>query len=236
VGDHPATGRARVVKPIGARWRVLRHRAPDRAAIAVLVAVAVLAYTGAVALAGYGLLPRRAGTTWLPSFGPLVLTPGDAPARSSLPAPTRVRITKIGVNSALQSLHLDAQGALQAPTDFGEAGWYADGTVPGDAGPAVIAGHVDSKFGRAVFYRLKELRPGDVIEVLRASTWVAFRVTRIDRYAKDRFPTADVYGPTPDAQLRLITCGGTFDHAVKSYVDNLVVYAAADVNLQQALP
>lgn len=224
-----------MVKPI-VRREVLRHRAPERSSIAMLAAVALLAYTGAVALAGYGLLPRRAGTTWLPAFAPLVLTPGDTPARPPLPAPSRVRIMKIGVDSALQSLHLDAQGALQAPTDFGRAGWYADGTIPGDPGPAVIAGHVDSKFGRAVFYRLKELRPGDVIEVGRATTWIAFRVTQVGRYAKDRFPTAEVYGPTPDAQLRLITCGGTFDRSVKSYMDNLVVYAAADIDSQRALP
>lgn len=230
MGDHAATGRALVVKPIAARWGVSRHRAPDRASIALLAAVALLAYTGAVALAGYGLLPRRAGTTWLPAFAPLALTSADAPFGPSLPAPTRLRIAKIGVDSALRSLHLDAEGALQAPADFGEAGWYADGTIPGDPGPAVIAGHVDSKFGRAVFYRLKELRPGDVVEVRRASAWVGFRVTRVDRYAKDRFPTAEVYGPTPDAQLRLITCGGAFDRSVKSYVDNLVVYAVADAN------
>jgi LPXTG-site transpeptidase (sortase) family protein len=172
----------------------------------------------------------------VPAFGPLKLDTGPAPERPSRSAPTRVRIKKIGVDSTLQSLHLDAAGALQAPTDFGKAGWYADGTIPGETGPAVIAGHVDSKFGRAVFYRLKELRPGDVIEVQSAATWLVFRVTEVDRYAKDQFPTAAVYGPTPDAQLRLITCGGTFDRSVKSYVDNLVVYAAADVNRQQGLP
>lgn len=233
---HPATGRARVVKPSGARWKVSRHRAPGRATIAFLIGLALVAYTGAVALTGYGILPRRPGTTWVPALGPLVLDPGEAPSQPPLPAPTRLRITKIDVDSTLQSLHLDAQGALEAPTDFGKAGWYADGTVPGEPGPAVIAGHVDSKFGRAVFYRLKELRPGDVIEVQSAAKWLVFRVTEVDAYAKDRFPTAAVYGPTPDAQLRLITCGGTFDRSVKSYVDNLVVYAAADVNRQQALP
>lgn len=225
-----------MVKPIGARLVVSRHRAPGRASIALLILVAMIAYTGAVGLTAYGLLPRPAGTTWLPAFAPLVLDTGDGPQPSRLSAPTRVRIKKIGVNSPLQSLHLDSQGALQAPTDFGKAGWYADGTPPGEPGPAVIAGHVDSKFGRAVFFRLRELRPGDVIEVFRAPAWVTFRVTEIGKYAKDGFPTAKVYGPTPDAQLRLITCGGPFDRSAHSYVDNLVVYATADVNRQQALP
>ena len=196
----------------------------------------MIAYTGAVGLAGYGVLPRPAGTTWLPAFAPLVLTTGDVPTEKSSAPPTRVRISRIGVNSALQALHLDPQGALQAPTDYATAGWYADGTAPGDPGPAVIAGHVDSKFGRAVFYRLSELRPGDVIEVQRAAQWLIFRVTEVDRYAKDGFPTAKVYGPTPDAQLRLITCGGAFDRLTRSYVDNVVIYATADLDRQQALP
>jgi LPXTG-site transpeptidase (sortase) family protein len=235
MGD-TAAGCPGVVKPDGARLVVSRHRAPGRASIVLLAVVALAAYTGAVGLTAYGLLPRPAGTTWLPAFAPLVLDTGDPPPPSDLPAPTRVRIKKIGVNSALQALHLDPQGALQAPADFGHAGWYADGTLPGEPGPAVIAGHVDSRFGRAVFFRLKELRPGDVIEVQRAQTWVTFRVTEIDKYAKDGFPTAKVYGPTPDAQLRLITCGGRFDHTAHSYVDNLVVYATADVDRQQALP
>lgn len=213
------------MNPTGVRWAVVRHRAPGRATAAVLAVLAILAVTGAVALAGYGLLPRRPGTTWLPAFAPLVLTTGNVPVPVEKVAPSRIRIKKINVSSSLQTLHLDPQGALQAPTDYGKAGWYADGTAPGDVGPAVIAGHVDSKYGRAIFFRLDELEPGDVIEVLRASTWVTFRVTDVGRYAKNQFPTAEVYGPTPDAQLRLITCGGKFDYSVRSYVDNIVVYA-----------
>jgi hypothetical protein len=213
------------VSPTGVRWAVVRHRAPGRATAAALVILALLAVTGAVALAGYGLLPRRPGTTWLPAFAPLVLTTENAPVPAEKVAPSRIRIRKISVNSSLEILHLDPQGALQVPTDFGKAGWFADGTAPGDVGPAVIAGHVDSKFGRAIFFRLDELVPGDVIEVFRGSQWVTFRVTDVGRYAKNHFPTAEVYGPTPDAQLRLITCGGKFDRSVRSYVDNIVVYA-----------
>jgi sortase (surface protein transpeptidase) len=143
---------------------------------------------------------------------------GDAP-------PTRVRIPAIGVDAPLEPLGLDASGALDAPKDFKDAGWYADGTAPGEVGPAVIAGHVDSKTGPAVFFRLSQLRAGDLVEVARAGTWVRFRVVGVDRYPKDRFPTDRVYGPTPDPQLRLITCSGRFDQARDSYVDNTVVYA-----------
>ena len=142
--------------------------------------------------------------------------------------PARVRIPAIRVDSPLETLGLDSGGALQAPTDFGVAGWYAEGTVPGDVGPAVIAGHVDSRAGPAVFFRLYQLRPDDLVQVARADRWLTFRVVRTVRYAKNRFPTADVYGPTPDPQLRLITCGGSFDAARRSYVDNVVVYAVAE--------
>jgi hypothetical protein len=141
--------------------------------------------------------------------------------------PTRVRVAAIGLDSTLETLHLGANGALQPPRGFERAGWYADGTAPGDLGPAVIAGHVDSKAGPAVFYRLRELTAGDKIEVTRGGTVLRFTVTRTAWYPKTKFPTSLVYGPTPDRQLRLITCGGVFDHQLRSYKDNLVVYAVA---------
>jgi LPXTG-site transpeptidase (sortase) family protein len=141
--------------------------------------------------------------------------------------PTRLRVTAIGIDTALESLHLGGNGALTPPRDFARAGWYADGTAPGDQGPAVIAAHVDSKRGPAVFYRLRELEAGDRIDVVRGSETVRFRVVSTAWYPKTTFPTDDVYGPTPDRQLRLITCGGVFDHRLRSYKDNLVVYAVA---------
>jgi LPXTG-site transpeptidase (sortase) family protein len=138
-----------------------------------------------------------------------------------------VRIPAIGVDSPLETLHLDKAGALQAPTRYGEAGWYADGTAPGDIGPAVIAGHIDSRSGPAIFYHLAQLKAGDLVEVARGGQWIGFRVVSVGQYPKEDFPTAQVYGPTPDPQLRLITCGGVFDQARRSYRDNTVVYAVA---------
>jgi LPXTG-site transpeptidase (sortase) family protein len=114
------------------------------------------------------------------------------------------------------------------PTDFAQAGWFAAGPVPGDVGPAVIAGHVDSRTGPAVFFRLEELSPGDTVLVTRSDGRdVEFRVTEVARYPKDDFATEEVYGPTTGAELRLITCGGTFDPSRRSYEDNVVVYAHA---------
>ena len=143
------------------------------------------------------------------------------------PPPSRIRIPAIRVDATLVDLHLDATGALEAPTDFNVPGWYADGTRPGDTGPAVIAGHFDTKKGPAVFYRLADLRNGDPVEVLRGERWLKFKVLAVRKYPKDKFPTNEVYAPTPNAQLRLITCGGAFNATSGHYVDNLVVYAVA---------
>lgn len=147
------------------------------------------------------------------------------PGRGAVP--TRLRITAIGVNTGLEKLRLGDQGELLPPKAFGQAGWYAEGTSPGDVGPAVIAGHVDSRSGPAVFYRLRELARGDRIEVVRAGRTERFTVVRTRWYPKADFPTGEVYGPTPDRQLRLITCGGVFDRKLRSYRENLVVYAVA---------
>lgn len=156
--------------------------------------------------------------------------PGD-PFGSVAPAPsgppTQVRVPAIGLNSPLETLELGKDGELVPPRRFERAGWYAGGTAPGDVGPAVLAGHVDSKAGPAVFYRLRELTVGDRIEVVRGGKVVRFTVTRTAWYPKNKFPTDQVYAPTPDRQLRLITCGGVFDHRLRSYKDNLVVYAVA---------
>jgi len=152
----------------------------------------------------------------------------SAAAEPATTAPERLRVPAIGVDTELETLTQDQSGALQPPGSFDHAGWYAAGTAPGDPGPAVIAGHVDSRRGPAVFYRLHQLRSGDAIEVARGGSWLTFRVTETRQYAKDQFPSAAVYGATPDAELRLITCGGEFDHSRRSYGDNVVVYAVLD--------
>ena len=140
--------------------------------------------------------------------------------------PAFVRVGTIGATSALIPLGLHDDGTLEVPVDFAVAGWYALGPRPGDIGAAVIAGHLDSYNGPAVFARLPEIQPGDDIEVTRKDgSIVRFVVTRIDLYPKDRFPTMAVYGPTAGPELRLITCGGTFDRSRGSYRDNVVVYA-----------
>jgi sortase (surface protein transpeptidase) len=142
--------------------------------------------------------------------------------------PTRIEIPSIGVDAAIIPLGLNRDRTLEVPEDFAQAGWWTGGARPGRAGPAIIAGHVDSHTGPAVFYRLRELRPGATIIVdRRDGTRARFTVLGSERYPKSRFPTARVYGSTPGPTLRLITCSGTFDGSTGHYLDNTVVYADA---------
>jgi sortase (surface protein transpeptidase) len=127
-------------------------------------------------------------------------------------------------------LALNPDGSLQVPTDFSEAGWYDLGPRPGQPGPAVIAGHVDSTDGPAIFYRLGELAPGSLVRIALADgTEVRFRVYAVREYPKTAFPTSLVYRGIPAPELRLVTCGGPFDAATGHYVDNVVVFARRSV-------
>ncbi|WP_161972633.1 class F sortase [Curtobacterium sp. HSID17257] len=149
-----------------------------------------------------------------------------APAARSTATPVRVEIPAIGVSSGLEDLGRGSAGELDPPKDWDSAGWFADGIVPGQVGPAVIAGHVDSPTSAAVFFRLDELVAGDEIHVsMSDGSDRTFTVERSERAAKSAFPTSDVYGSSPTPQLRLITCDGTFDTATGHYTDNLIVFA-----------
>ena len=143
-----------------------------------------------------------------------------------VPAPSVVAIPSIGVQSRLIKLGLNADHSLQVPKSYSLAGWYTRGAAPGEVGPAVIVGHYDSVDGPAVFYRLKELRAGQTVHVRRADgSIVKFAVDRVKRFGKDDFPTDDVYGRVDRPELRLITCGGSFDYRTRHYRDNVVVFA-----------
>ena len=143
-------------------------------------------------------------------------------------APVSLVIPSIGVDTTgIVDLAIDKDGKLEAPADFGRAGWWAAGPSPGEFGPAVIGAHVDSKAGPAVFYRLGALKRGAMVSVGRKDGSTArFVVDRIARYAKADFPTPTVYADTKGrAELRLITCGGAFDASTGHYVDNIVAFA-----------
>jgi sortase (surface protein transpeptidase) len=143
------------------------------------------------------------------------------------PVPVRIEIPKIGVASPLDRLGRAPDKTVEVPSRWEVAGWYAPGTRPGDPGSAVILGHVDSKRGPGVFFRLRELRRGDEVVIVRADgSTVRFAVERAEQYPKARFPTDAVYYPTLTPALRLVTCGGTFDATAGHYRSNLIVFAA----------
>jgi len=140
--------------------------------------------------------------------------------------PVRLRIPTLGIDAPLTHLGVAPDRTIEVPTDFAVPGWFDQGPRPGQPGPAVILGHVDSKAGPAVFYRLSGLPVGAEVLVDRADGSTAtFRVRGTQHVAKTAFPTDLVYAPTLEPSLRLVTCGGAFDHARRSYVDNVIVYA-----------
>ena len=169
--------------------------------------------------------PAPSTTAPVTTTAAAAVPPSTRPPRRPSP-PVRVEIASIGVSSRLVRLGLNGDGTMEVPRDYALAGWFSGGPMPGEDGPAVIAGHVDSKTGPAVFYRLGQLRRGDTVRVQRADgAWLAFEVTGSARYAKAAFPTEAVFGPVPGPVLRLVTCGGEFDRSRGSYLDNVVVSA-----------
>jgi LPXTG-site transpeptidase (sortase) family protein len=148
----------------------------------------------------------------------------------SIPAPVdpqRLVIDTIGIAADVERVGLAGDGTLVTPTDVANVGWYSGSSRPGDKGPAVIVGHVDSAHGPAVFARLAELQAGDVVTVENGGeAALSFAVSTVTRHPKESFPAEAVYGASPDAELRLITCGGRYDQET-GYTENVVVSARA---------
>ena len=141
--------------------------------------------------------------------------------------PDRIRIPSIRVDAPLTGLGLTGTGSLKAPPAAQQnlAGWYEAGTVPGDTGTAVVAGHVDNAAGPAVFYDLGALKKGSTIEVHRRDGSTAvFTVYAVEVFADKDFPDEKVYGATDRPELRVITCGGGYSRRT-GYQGNVVVFA-----------
>jgi sortase (surface protein transpeptidase) len=210
-----------------------RRKRAGRWALGTALAAAV-ACAGGVSVAAFGVFdgpPAHAGATYIPpsitTVAPrLASDPRARPLARS--APVTIRIPGIGVNAPVMKVGRDADGTVQVPplAEHNLTGWYRYGPSPGQRGPAVILGHVDSATGVSVFYYLKNMHAGDKVLVTLADGKVAtFAVDGLQRVAKDAFPTASVYGRAGYPSLRLITCGGPFDQATGHYVDNIIVYA-----------
>jgi hypothetical protein len=211
-----------------------RHRASVSARPAVArswTAVAVLCATFGIGIVLPVVLP--VDPNWSPYSAGLQPAPAvravEPPPAEPLDAslPVSVSIAALDVQSDVVRLGLEEDGTMQVPQGAHLSGWYEESPTPGELGPSVLAAHVDWAGAPGAFGAVGDLRPGDVVVVERADGSTArFTVTRVVRVAKAAFPAAEVYGPTPDAELRLITCSGAFDRSARSYVDNLVIYAS----------
>jgi hypothetical protein len=192
--------------------------------IAALALATGLAAGGCSGGGGSGRAPEPART---PAPGSSAVGAFRSPRTyQAVPPPIRVRIPAIGVAAALEPRHRAPDGTAEVPTRPDLAGWYADGPRPGQPGPVVLLGHVDWHNGPAVFFRLRDLRRGDIVHVDRADrSTVDYRVTSTTRVPKDRFPTELVFRPSLDPSLRLVTCGGSFDRTTRNYRDNVIVFA-----------
>jgi sortase (surface protein transpeptidase) len=203
---------------------------PGRGRLAVALAALVLGAGCSAASAGRAAEPARPATSGAPATtaGGVDAARGFRSTRGyrATPVPVQIEIPSIGVASSLDRLGRAPDRTVEVPRRWEVAGWYAPGTRPGDPGSAVILGHVDSKRGPAVFFRLRELRRGDDVTITRADgSSVRFAVDRTEQYDKRRFPTDAVYYPTLAPELRLVTCGGEFDATAGHYRSNVIVFA-----------
>lgn len=205
-----------VREPPSPRWDRRRLRIP-LAALLVLLGVFVT---------GLGL-GRSASRPWQ------VVAVGsgtDVAATTALPAspPVRLSLPTIGVTAPVSRVGLAPDGSIAVPPleRHQETGWYEGGPTPGEIGPAVIVGHADSVSGPSVFHQLRQLRPGDRVEVTRADQSVAvFEVTSVERFDKNALPGDRVYDDYRAPGLRLITCGGRFVGGSIGYTDNIIAFA-----------
>ncbi|MFF3258680.1 class F sortase [Streptomyces sp. NPDC002932] len=207
---------------------ILRERLP-RAPFPRLTRAAGLIPAAAAALVlllGSPLAEPSGGTG--PRSGPAPTAAAPLPAALPAARPVRIDIPGLRVSAPLVGLTLDSRGRLGVPdpADRNLAGWYRDGVPPGSPGNAIVVAHVDTATGPAAFAGLDALPPGSTVEVRRADRRIAtFRVYAVREYEKRDFPSTRVYGPTKDAQLRLLTCGGAYDRSAGGYQSNVVAFA-----------
>ncbi|WP_105971519.1 class F sortase [Streptomyces geranii] len=199
----------------------------SRTVVALFATLVLLVLVGL--LTGCSAVPdpkvRVATGASVPGAGVATAGASDAPADPA--APAEVAVPSLGISGSLMELGLNADGTVEVPpAERGmTAGWYTGGVLPGQVGAAVVIGHNDTRFGRAVFHDLKKIAKGADITVTDTNGDTAhFTVTATESVGKHAFPTEKVYGPTQDRALRLITCDGDFD-AQGHPVNNLIVYA-----------
>lgn len=217
-------GRHRDSEVRGHSAAVRVRQAPPRRrdlAAAAFLAVVLVGAALAVVILDPGPVPAVVPGSALAVVAPPVTTQSAAAVRA-----TGIAIPDLGIDEALTAVDVDGTGELVPPPDPGVAGWFSGSSAPGEPGPSVIVGHVDSRAGPGVFFELADLEVGAEIRMRRSDgRTVGFRVSEVYVVPKDEFPTQRVYGPVPVPELRLITCGGEFDRSERRYLRNVVVTA-----------
>jgi len=209
-----------------ARWLVIRIRLPN-------VSLDHL-FSGGLVAAGFVGIVTVLSPAFFPAPSTEVLhatkdTLATVEQQVGLPRsiPTHLDIPDIQLSTPLTQIGKNADDSLEVPADSNIAGWYRFSPTPGEVGPAVISGHVDTYLGPAVFFYLKDLQPGQHIVITRQDeSVVTFRVDKVAVFDQQDFPTGDVYGDIDYPGLRLITCGGTYNVLSGHYSHNTVVYAS----------
>ena len=202
--------------------RLARLRVARFAGLLAMIAVVTAGCSGETAATPSVSVSSGMAPTSTPS--PVVPRVVEA-AHLARSVPVRLQIAAIGVDTTLMDLGLKADGTLEAPPSGFPAGWYTGAPTPGERGPAIIGGHVDMN-GPGVFFDLHKVKPGDRVTVTRKDgSKPVFRVTRVQRFPKEQFPTKAVYGDIDHAGLRLMTCGGSFNRQSGHYEDNVVAFA-----------
>ena len=232
MSHHHREGRARQVPALPGAWAALLLVAGTSMAACGVAAQVPQPPTPSVVTSASPLStagPPPVADAPSASQAPVEEAPGTAYPELGASPPVEVRLPSIGVTSPLHALGLATDGTLEVPTGplVDQAAWYSGSPTPGERGPTVIEGHVTGAGGRpSVFFDLGDVAAGDRVEVDREDgRTVAYEVYRVERFAKNAFPTVAVYGPTEGPELRVITCGGAFDAASGHHVDNVVVFA-----------
>ncbi len=194
----------------------------------MLIGLGILALlaSGLSQLTGAGELQFRLHLPDSPFTRALQETVGQQQAAPPRLAPMRLRIPAIGVDAAVEILGVDADGQMEAPVQWEDTGWYQPGPRPGENGQAILLGHVDSHLGAAVFARLAELKPGDLVSVDDGESTRSFRVETSERHAAAAFPAERLFVRGGPSRLALVTCAGAFDVRSGLYRDRLIVLAS----------
>jgi len=205
-------------------WRIWgKCRAVKHTVAMLLLALALSVFSQAVLFVA-AVAPDA------PPVAPSTNTPTSAAPVARPGIPVRMRIPKIGVDAAIEQVGLTPDGAMDTPKNFADTAWYQLGPRPGEQGNAVIAGHVDSTTGVAVFWDLRKLNQGDELFVTGDDgAERRFVVGGWETYEDTAAPLVRIFGPSTSTHLNLITCDSNsrFERSYASYTGALVLYADA---------